>query len=78
LRRLAVAAADGGPAPADLENAARALIAELRQRCEPPERMLVHLKEALADAGLAPGYPAADVYRNVITCAIRCYYEELS
>lgn len=72
-----------------LEQAARALVAELRQREPLPEQMLLRIKEILADAGLRPSYAArgttdsapglrneAEVYRDVIAWSIRFYYSD--
>jgi hypothetical protein len=69
----------------ELQGAARALVAELRERDEAPEQMLIQMKALLADAGLRAGYPViepgethvdhATLYRDIITWSIRYYYE---
>jgi hypothetical protein len=86
LRQAVGAAAAGNGSRTELETAARALVAELRDRDAPPEQMLIQMKQLLADAGLHAGFPGADaddshrdhgtLYREIITWSIRCYYED--
>ena len=74
-------------ARAELAAAARNLVEELRQKNEPPEQMLLHIKRLLSAAGLRPSYalavdatapigPEAAVYRDVIAWSIRFYYAD--
>lgn len=74
----------GGDRRAELEAAARKLVEELRQRNEPPEQVMLKIKEFLAEEGLRPSFPVSDaetavpeatLYRDVITASIRHYYE---
>ena len=74
----------GGDRRAQLETAARKLVEELRQRNEPPEQVLLKIKEFLADEGLRSSFPVSDaetavpeatLYRDLITSSIRYYYE---
>jgi hypothetical protein len=83
-RAIAAAVAAGNGSSEELQTAARALVNDLRQRDEPPERMLLKIKEILGSAGLRSGLPAedgettrheAEVYRDVIMWSIRAYYE---
>jgi hypothetical protein len=84
--RCAIAAlAAGNDSVDELQTAARALVSDLRQHDEPPEKMLLKIKEILASAGLRSGLPIEDgappdrqaaVYRDVIVWSIRAYYEE--
>jgi hypothetical protein len=85
--RLAVNATTAGAGSRDeVQAAARALVAELRGRQEAPEQVLIEMKALLADAGLRAGYPPSSLeksqgmhvslYRDIITWAIRCYYED--
>jgi hypothetical protein len=86
LRRAVAAATVGNVSRSELETAARALVAELRDRDAAPEQMLIQMKQLLADAGLHAGFPAGDgadphrdqgtLYREIITWSIRCYYED--
>jgi len=85
LRRTVAAAATGQASRQELESAAGALVVELRARNEPPERVLLHIKEILAEAGLRPTYasgdgPASDreanLYRDVIAWCIHRYYND--
>jgi predicted Zn-dependent peptidase len=85
LRRAVEAATAGKGSHDELQMAARALVAELRERHDRPEQVLVQIKNLLADAGLQAGYPARDetvshnahtrIYRDIITWSIRYYYE---
>ena len=80
-----MAAAKGGGSREELEAAARALVLELRSEDAPPERMLVRIKDILAEAGLRPAYASTDsatpvrgeaaIYRSVIEWSIREYYD---
>ena len=84
LRQAAAAAASGRGSRQDLQAAARALVEDLRRQQEPPEQVLLKIKEHLAEAGLRPGFPAdgdggdvaASLYRDMITWSIRYYYED--
>lgn len=70
----------------ELDSAARQLVAELRGQDQPPEQVLLRIKEILADAGLRPGHTlAADgselmgeaaLYRDVISSSIRHYFND--
>src|SRR6185503_18350435 len=84
MRRAVAAAARGQTCPQELESAARALVEELRAANEPPEQMLLRIKEILAEAGLRPTYASDSahpvgrdeaLYRDVIMWSIRHYYE---
>jgi len=69
----------------ELEAAARHLVVELRNRAQPPEQVLLAVKEVLAQAGLRPGHTlAADgselmgeatLYREVVSSSIRYYFD---
>lgn len=69
----------------ELEAAARDLVIELRNEEQPPEQVLLRIKEVLAQAGLRPGHTlAADgsdlmgeatLYREVISSSIRYYFD---
>lgn len=83
MRRVVAEAARGQCAPEELESAARALVHELRGANEPPEQMLLRIKEILAEAGLRPTYASDSphpigrddaLYRDVIMWSIRHYY----
>lgn len=68
----------------ELEAAARDLVVELRDREQPPEQVLLRIKEVLAQAGLRPGHTlAADgselmgeatLYREVVSSSIKYYF----
>ena len=85
LRRATIAAVKGDGSHQELEAAARALVLELRLEEAPPERMLLRIKDILAEAGLRPAYASTDsaapirgeaaIYRSVIDWSIRQYYE---
>jgi hypothetical protein len=85
LRRAIVAVVQRGGPRVELETAARELVTELRSRDQPPEQVLLRIKEILAEAGLRPGHTlAADgsellneaaLYRDVITSSIRYYFD---
>lgn len=91
MREAITAVMDGTGSRGQLQEAARALVDELRQREHLPEETLLRIKEILADAGLRPSYAAqdpnephvtaaglpneADIYREVISSSIRYYYE---
>jgi hypothetical protein len=63
---------------------AHELVSELRKTSQPPEQVLLQIKEILAEAGLRPNYatpeaplgPEGVVYRDVIAWSIRSYYGE--
>ncbi|HEY4133316.1 MAG TPA: hypothetical protein VGM50_22045 [Gemmatimonadaceae bacterium] len=86
LRRAVSAATAGKGSRDELQEAARALVSELRGRDQAPEQMLVQIKSLLADAGLRAGFASTDpgdslgdesaLYRDIITWSIRCYYED--
>jgi hypothetical protein len=86
FRRAVTAATAGAGSRGELQEAARGLVTELRRRNEAPEQMLIQMKNLLGDAGLRAGYPAAEtgesytadaaLYRDIISWAIRCYYED--
>jgi hypothetical protein len=87
MRHALAAIASGNGSRRELEAAAEALVNELRQANEPPEQMLLQIKEILAEGGLRPTYgapaetalPADDgaaVYRDVIAWSIRSYYRD--
>jgi hypothetical protein len=86
MRRALAAVADGKGSHRELQQAAHELVTELKQANQPPEQMLLHIKEILAEAGMRPSYasspeidgPPGDgvaVYRDVIAWSIRSYYE---
>ena len=58
MRRAIAAVASGKGSRRELEAAAEALVTELREANEPPEQMLLQIKEILAEAGLRPTYGA--------------------
>jgi hypothetical protein len=84
--RLALAAvANGKGSHRDLQHAAHELVMELKRAKYPPEQMLLHIKEVLAESGVRPTYASstefdgppgdgATVYRDVIAWSIRSYY----
>jgi hypothetical protein len=84
MRRALAAVAMGKGSQRDLQHAAHELVTELRQANQPPEQMLLHIKEILAEAGMRPTYASPDldgpldqsaaVYRDVISWSIRSYY----
>ncbi|HEY4219024.1 MAG TPA: hypothetical protein VGM67_17905 [Gemmatimonadaceae bacterium] len=87
MRRAVRAAAEGAGSPADLQEAARQLVAHLKQDRARPEQMLLRIKGILAEAGIQPAYTQdsehtvfistpESVYRNVIAWSIRHYYAE--
>lgn len=77
------AAGSNGKLRAELQEAARTLIDDLRQRQEPPEQILLQIKEFLAERGLRAGFPAGEgtgtgegmLYREIISWSIRYYYD---
>ncbi len=84
MRRAIAAVAAGAGSSDEVQAAARTFVNELRQHKEPPEKMLLKIKELLGSAGLRAGFPTdalapADretaVYRDVIVWSIRAYYE---
>jgi len=84
MRRALAAVAGGKGSSRDLHEAAEALVTELKQATHPPEQMLLHIKEVLAEAGMRPTYTSpeldgppsdnATLYRDVIAWSIRAYY----
>jgi hypothetical protein len=86
LRRATVAAAKGDGSKDELEAAATALVLALKSEDAPPERMLLRIKDILAEAGLRPAYASTDsatpvrgeaaIYRSVIELSIRQYYAD--
>jgi hypothetical protein len=87
MRRAIAALASGKGSRRELEAAAEALVAKLREANEPPEQMLLQIKEILAEAGLRPTYGApvetgtlpdddSSVYQDVIALSIRSYYRD--
>lgn len=76
-------ARDGKRSREELQASARALIDDLRRKQEPPEQILLHIKQFLAEAGLRSGFPSGqgpaaserDLYRDIITWSIRYYYD---
>lgn len=69
----------------ELEAAARDLVVGLRNEQQPPEQVLLRVKDVLAQAGLRPGHTlAADgsevmgeatLYREVVSSSIRYYFD---
>jgi len=87
LRDAVAAVGSGDGARQQVERAAREFTNALRGDRFPPERMLLRIKELLAEAGLRPTYAAAtssenlgdweaNLYRDVITWCIRDYYDQ--
>lgn len=85
MRRAVSAAVNGKGSKEELQCAAAVLVAELRGRNEPPEQVLLQIKDFLAEAGLRPSYatptedamrPESTIYRDVIAWTIRAYYDE--
>jgi hypothetical protein len=85
MRRAIAAVAIGKGSRRELEAAAEELVIELREANEPPEQMLLQIKEILAEGGLRPTYGApaetgtvaddeSSTYRDVIALSIRSYY----
>lgn len=80
-----MAVAERGGSRLELETAARELVTELRSQDQPPEQVLLRIKQILAEAGLRPGHTlAADgselmseaaLYRDVISSTIRYYFD---
>lgn len=68
----------------EVDAAARDLVIELRNKEQPPEQVLLRIKEVLAQAGLRPGHTlAADgselmgeatLYREVVSSSIKYYF----
>ena len=68
----------------EVDAAAKALVTELRLANEPPEQVLLQIKQILADAGLKPTHGPPDptnmvgrhivLYRSVIESSIRHYF----
>ena len=85
MRRAVTAAVNGRGSKEELQCAAEALVAELRGRQEPPEQVLLQIKQFLAEAGLRPSYatptdgvirPESTIYRDVIAWTIKAYYQD--
>lgn len=84
MRRALAAVAGGSGSQRELQHAAHELVTELRRAKQPPEQMLLQIKEILAEAGMRPTYaspeldgPPSDgaaIYRDVIAWSIRSYY----
>lgn len=84
MRRALASVAGGKGSSRELQEAAEALVTELRQANQPPEQMLLQIKEILAEAGMRPTYASpeldgplsqsATLYRDVIAWSIRSYY----
>ena len=85
MRRALAAIASGTGSQRELQSAAHELVVALRQANQPPEQMLLHIKEILAEAGMRPTYASpemdgplgdgASIYRDVIAWSIRSYYD---
>ena len=86
LRESLSAVASGGGSHEELHNAATELVSTLRREKQPPEQMLLRIKEILAEVGLRPSYGSADrdmtlgreatLYRDMIALCIRSYYAD--
>jgi hypothetical protein len=86
LRQSLNAVASGGGSHEELHNAAAELVLTLRREKQPPEQMLLRIKEILAEVGLRPSYASADLditlgreatlYRDMIAWCIRSYYAD--
>lgn len=84
LLAVSSAASATGMSTAEVDAAAKALVTELRQANQPPEQVLVQIKQILAEAGLKPSHGPADsthmigrhigLYRSVIESSIRHYF----
>jgi len=84
LRAITVAASATMTSTDEVDAAAKALVTELRLANQPPEQVLVQIKQILADAGLKPSHGPADsthvfgrhvaLYRTVIESSIRHYF----
>jgi hypothetical protein len=84
LRALSAAASVTATPTEELDAAAKALVTELRHANQPPEQVLVHIKQILAEAGLKPSHGPVDsthaigrnigLYRSVIESSIRHYF----
>ena len=87
MRLAAAAAARGVGTRDELYAAAVELVTALKNANEPPEQMLLHVKEILIESGLRPTYARLNdpsthsgaevaVYRDVIAWSIRHYYAD--
>ena len=86
FRQAIIAVAKHRDSRTELEAAARELVTELRNRSQPPEQVLLRIKEILSEAGLRPGHTlAADgsevmseaaLYRDVVSSSIRYYFND--
>jgi hypothetical protein len=83
LRRAIAARSAGSGSSEELEQAACALVGQLRGSNLPPEQMLLYIKEFLAESGLRPSYanpsdgsvgPNATLYRDLIAWCIKAYF----
>ena len=84
LRAVTCAVSATATSSDEVEAAAKALVTELRRANQPPEQVLVQIKEILAEAGLKPSHAPADsthvfgrhvaLYRTVIESSIRHYF----
>ena len=84
LRAISAAAAATAMPTQELDAAAKALVTELRQANQPPEQVLLQIKQILAEAGLKPSHGPVDsahaigrhigLYRSVIESSIRHYF----
>ena len=84
MHRAVSSAALGPNSHGELDAAARALVTELRRANHPPEKVLVQIKEILAEAGVRATQGPADppfaieqhpaLYRTVIESSIRYYF----
>ena len=84
LRAITHAASAATTSSDEVDAAAKALVIELRQANQPPEQVLVQIKQILAEAGLKPSHGPADsahifgrhvaLYRTVIESSIRHYF----
>jgi hypothetical protein len=86
MRRAIEGASRDGSSQTELKDAARELVGELKDASQPPEQVLLMIKQLLADAGLRPSYSVpteagtqtgreASLYRDVIAWSIRHYYD---
>ena len=84
LRAISSAATATSTSSDELDAAAKALVTELRLAKQPPEQVLIQIKQILAEAGLKPSHGPPDsthafgrqvmLYRTVIESSIRHYF----
>jgi len=84
LHAISSAAATTSTFGDEVDAAAKALVTELRRANQPPEQVLVQIKQILSEAGLKPSHGPADsahafgrqvaLYRTVIESSIRHYF----